>query len=180
MFFLFKLLRRILDKNKKVQEAACSAFATLEEEAGTLLVPHLEIIVKSLVLAFRKYQSKNLLILYDAIGTLAEAVGNEMNRPEYVQLLMEPLITKWSTLSDDDKSTFPLLECLSSVATAMSTGFMPYVEPVFTRCINLIDRSIQAQMVSNKYDHSARGGGVDINTGRETQCVPFQAFQQWR
>jgi hypothetical protein len=29
-----ELLGRVLDKNKKVQEAACSAFATLEEEAS--------------------------------------------------------------------------------------------------------------------------------------------------
>lgn len=143
-----QLLRRILDSNKKVQEAGCSAFATLEEEAGTLLTPHLEIIVKSLVLAFRKYQSKNLLILYDAIGTLAESVGNELNRPEYVQLLMEPLITKWNTLAENDKSLFPLLECLSSVATAMGMGFMPYVQPVFKRCMELIDKSIQEQHVS--------------------------------
>lgn len=31
----------MLDPNKRVQEAACSAFATLEEEACTELVPYL-------------------------------------------------------------------------------------------------------------------------------------------
>ena len=31
-----ELLKRILDPNKRVQEAACSAFATLEEEACTV------------------------------------------------------------------------------------------------------------------------------------------------
>ena len=31
-----ELLKRILDTNKRVQEAACSAFATLEEEACTV------------------------------------------------------------------------------------------------------------------------------------------------
>ena len=30
---------------------------------------------------FRKYQAKNLLILYDAIGTLADSVGTHLNRP---------------------------------------------------------------------------------------------------
>lgn len=30
------LLRRILDTNKRVQEAACSAFATLEEVIGVM------------------------------------------------------------------------------------------------------------------------------------------------
>ena len=36
-----ELLKRVLDHNKKVQEAACSAFATLEEDAETILVPYL-------------------------------------------------------------------------------------------------------------------------------------------
>ena len=45
-----------------------SAFATLEEEACTELVPYLHFILQTLVYAFNKYQHKNLLILYDAIG----------------------------------------------------------------------------------------------------------------
>jgi len=45
-----------------------SSFATLEEEACTELVPYLDFILQTLVYAFNKYQHKNLLILYDAIG----------------------------------------------------------------------------------------------------------------
>ena len=51
-----QLLKRILDTNKRVQEAACSAFATLEEEACTELVPYLAFILETLVFAFGKYQ----------------------------------------------------------------------------------------------------------------------------
>jgi len=51
-----ELLKRILDTNKRVQEAACSAFATLEEEACTELVPYLGFILETLVFAFSKYQ----------------------------------------------------------------------------------------------------------------------------
>ncbi|KAJ7821507.1 armadillo-type protein, partial [Mycena olivaceomarginata] len=36
------LLRMVLDNNKRVQEAGCSAFATLEEDAGLELAPYLE------------------------------------------------------------------------------------------------------------------------------------------
>ena len=78
--FLFQLLKRILDSNKRVQEAACSAFATLEEEACLELVPFLRQILEVLVFAFNKYQAKNLLILYDAIGTLADSVGSYLNQ----------------------------------------------------------------------------------------------------
>ena len=44
---------------------------------------------------------------------------------------MPPLYAKWSDLKDDDRDLFPLLECLSSVATALGLGFQPYAQPVF-------------------------------------------------
>ncbi|XP_055382559.1 transportin-1 [Condylostylus longicornis] len=141
-----ELLKRILDSNKRVQEAACSAFATLEEEACTELVPYLEYILKTLVYAFSKYQHKNLLILYDAVGTLADSVGHHLNTPAYINILMPPLIEKWNLLKDDDKDLFPLLECLSSIATALQSGFLPYCEPVYRRCISLIEQTINQDM----------------------------------
>merc|ERR1719242_309616 len=137
-----ELLKRILDSNKRVQEAACSAFATLEEEACTELVPYLGFILETLVFAFHKYQHKNLLILYDAIGTLADSVGHHLNKSEYINLLMPPLIQKWNVLKDDDKDLFPLLECLSSVATALQEGFLPYCEPVYKRCVSLVEQTL--------------------------------------
>uniref|UniRef100_A0A914ZWH3 Transportin-1 n=2 Tax=Parascaris univalens TaxID=6257 RepID=A0A914ZWH3_PARUN len=153
---LKELLARILDANKRVQEAACSAFATLEEEANMELVPYLSEILATLVEAFNRYQAKNLLILYDAVGTLADSVGSNLNQPQYVQTLMGPLMAKWSSLSDDDKELFPLLECLSSVATALHVAFLPFCEPVFHRCTALIARCLrQVQMAMerpNEYD----------------------------
>ena len=58
-------------------------------------------------------------------------------------MLMPPLIEKWNALTDDDKGLFPLLECLSSVATALQAGFVPYAQPVFARCNSLVERTLQ-------------------------------------
>uniref|UniRef100_A0A2P2MHP7 Transportin-1 n=2 Tax=Rhizophora mucronata TaxID=61149 RepID=A0A2P2MHP7_RHIMU len=143
---LMGLLRRILDTNKRVQEAACSAFATLEEEAAEELAPRLEIILQHLMCAFGKYQRRNLRIVYDAIGTLADAVGAELNQPTYLNILMPPLIAKWQQLSDSDKDLFPLLECFTSIAQALGTGFSQFAEPVFQRCINIIQSQQQAKV----------------------------------
>lgn len=63
-FLCLQLLKCVLDSNKRVQEAACSAFATLEEEACTELVPYLADILKTLVFAFRKYQVNIRCLLY--------------------------------------------------------------------------------------------------------------------
>ncbi|KAJ7001521.1 transportin-1-like isoform X2 [Populus alba x Populus x berolinensis] len=135
---LMGLLRRILDTNKRVQEAACSALATLEEEAAEELAPRLEIILQHLVCAFGKYQRRNLRIVYDAIGTLADAVGAELNQPAYLEILMPPLIAKWQQLSNSDKDLFPLLECFTSLAKALGAGFIQFAEPVFQRCTAII------------------------------------------
>ncbi|CAI2335473.1 unnamed protein product [Caenorhabditis sp. 36 PRJEB53466] len=140
---LANLLRCALDGNKKVQEAACSAFATLEEEAGEQLVPYLGEILEQLVKAFECYQAKNLLILYDAIGTLANSVGDALSHPHYVQMLMPPLMQKWERLNDEDKELFPLLECISAIVSAMGQSFLPYIQPVFMRCCLLIEKCVQ-------------------------------------
>ncbi|KAF8637781.1 hypothetical protein AX17_002572 [Amanita inopinata Kibby_2008] len=136
------LLRMVLDNNKRVQEAGCSAFATLEEDAGPELAPFLEPVLRNLVFAFEKYQHKNMLILYDAVGTLADAVGRALQNPLYVDILMPPLTTKWSKLRDDDEDLIPLLECLASVTIAIGPAFLPYAGPVFERCNSLIHKSL--------------------------------------
>ncbi|KAK9676388.1 hypothetical protein RND81_11G073800 [Saponaria officinalis] len=142
---LMGILGRVLDTNKRVQEAACSAFATLEEEAGEELAPRLETILQHLMSAFGKYQKKNLRILYDAIGTLADAVGGELNQPRYLEILMPPLISKWQLLSNFDKDIFPLLECFTSIAQALGPGFSQFAEPVFQRCILIIQTQQMAK-----------------------------------
>lgn len=127
------LLRMVLDHNKRVQEAGCSAFATLEEEAGTEMAPFLEPVLRNLTYAFSKYQQKNLLILYDAIGTLADSVGDALGQPGYLEILMPPLIDRWQRLGDNDPDLVPLLE----VGQSAFRGFSPAdVSLVLVLCIN--------------------------------------------
>lgn len=123
----------VLDNNKRVQEAGCSAFATLEEDAGPELAPYLEPVLRNLVFAFDKYQHKNMLILYDAVGTLADAVGRALQNSTYVEILMPPLTKRWSKLKDDDEDLIPLLEV--SVANSQ---FRPRlnISPVSRICDN--------------------------------------------
>lgn len=142
------LLQCVLDKSKRVQEAACSAFATVEEEACDALVPFLDNILSVLTTAFTRYQNKNLLILYDAIGTLADSVESQLNQPKYIEALMPPLIAKWNELDDKDPGLLPLLECLSCVATALGSGFLSFVPPVYERCLRLIKDTLTAQNVN--------------------------------
>lgn len=144
---LTNLLCRVLDDNKRVQEAACSAFATLVEGAGdTKVVPHLDQIIHTLVQAFDKYQHKNLLNLYDAVGTLAEIAKHNLNQPKYIDMILPPIIKRWNALGDQDPDLFPLLECLSSIAVALCEGFLPHSEAVYRRCLSLVEQNLQQAM----------------------------------
>ncbi|KAJ3210700.1 hypothetical protein HDU67_005075 [Dinochytrium kinnereticum] len=138
------ILALVIDKNKRVQQAGCSALATLEEEACEYLVPYLGVILPHMSHAFTIYQKKNLLILYDAVGTLADAVGLELNKPEHIPVLMQPLINKWQTTYDDNRDIFPLFECLSSVAIALGNGFAPFAKNVWDRCVGIIGQTLHA------------------------------------
>ncbi|KAI0039593.1 ARM repeat-containing protein, partial [Auriscalpium vulgare] len=135
------LLRMVLDNNKRVQEAGCSAFATLEEDAGAELAPYIEPVLRSLVLAFHKYQAKNMQNLYDAVGMLANAVRGGLQEPKYVDTLL-PLLLGKMKVKDHDKHLIPLLECLASVTTAVGKAMCPYSEPVFDRCVNIARASM--------------------------------------
>ncbi|KAF9041135.1 armadillo-type protein [Rhodocollybia butyracea] len=132
------LLCMILDNNEQVQEAGCSAFATLVEHAGMELAPYLELVLHKLVSAFEMYQHKDMLILFDAVGTLADAVGRELSDSTYVEILMPPLTNCWAELKDEDIGLIPLLECFASVTIAMGQAFLPYAPPVFERCCSII------------------------------------------
>lgn len=38
-------------------------------------------------------------------------------------------------------------QCLSSVATALQSGFLPYCEPVYQRCVTLVQKTLAQAMV---------------------------------
>ncbi|KAF1998354.1 ARM repeat-containing protein [Amniculicola lignicola CBS 123094] len=137
------ILRRMLDNNKRVQEAAASAFANLEEKANTQLKTYCDVIVRQFVQCFAKYKDRNMFILYDCVQTLAEHVGPALAREDLVSILMPALIQRWNKVSDQSREMFPLLECLSYVATALGPLFSRFAPGIFARCVNIIHRNLE-------------------------------------
>jgi transportin-1 len=142
------ILKRMLDNNKRVQEAAASAFANLEEKAKTQLSEYCVPIVQQFVACFAKYKDRNMFILYDCVQTLAEHVGPALAQEELVNMLMPALITRWSKVSDQSREMFPLLECLSYVATALGNHFSRFAPGIFARCISIIHRNLEESIMA--------------------------------
>ncbi|OCT44319.1 Importin subunit beta-2 [Cladophialophora carrionii] len=140
------LLQRMLDNNKKVQEAGASSFASLEEKSGDKLKPYVEPILRQFTECFRRYKDKNMYILYDCLQTLADNVGPEIAKPPLVDLLMPVLIERWNKIQDDSREMFPLLGCLGYIAMAYGDTFAQFTPPIFDRCIKLIYANLQQHM----------------------------------
>ncbi|KAL3425962.1 importin beta-2 [Phlyctema vagabunda] len=142
------ILLKMLDSNKRVQEAGASAFAHLEEKAGSTITPYCEPIIRQFVRCFEKYKDRNMFILYDCVQTLSEHVGRGLAQPELINLLMPALITRWHKVSDQSRELFPLLECLAYVASALNETFAPFAPPIFTRCVKIIHQNLEEYMAA--------------------------------
>ena len=142
------ILKRMLDRNKSVQEAAASAFSNLEDTAKKELTPYCKPIIQQFVRCFDIYKDRNMFILYDCVQTLAEHVGPALANQELIDLLMPALVQRWTKLSDQSRELFPLLECLSYVATALGDAFSPFAFPIFTRCIKVVHQNLEAYILA--------------------------------
>ncbi|KAF7276137.1 hypothetical protein GWI33_010894 [Rhynchophorus ferrugineus] len=151
------LLKHFVDDNKRVQRAAISAFCIFQEEAQTKLVPYISIIIEGFLRGFERLQCRSLYLLYDAIGALAQSVGNRLSEQQYVSKLLPPLMHKF-TESDSyyDDHFIAVLECLANVIPALEGSFLPYAEIVFCHCLQLINDTlvscINYQENPNEYD----------------------------
>ncbi|CAI7671587.1 hypothetical protein N7533_005980 [Penicillium manginii] len=142
------ILHRMLDNNKKVQEAAASAFASLEEKSDDGLIPYCEPILRQFVQCFGKYKDRNMYILYDCVQTLAECVMSELAQPQLVEILMPALIERYNQITDQSRELFPLLECLGYVANAYGDAFSPFAAPLFQRCSKIIYQNLEESIAS--------------------------------
>lgn len=50
------------------------------------------------------------------------------------------------------KLSLCFFQCLSSVATALQSGFLPYCEPVYQRCVTLVQKTLAQAMVRTQTD----------------------------
>ncbi|CCE61506.1 hypothetical protein TPHA_0A04320 [Tetrapisispora phaffii CBS 4417] len=150
--FLLPVLEAILitlvDKKKDVQESAISSVAVFIENCDAEIIETLlyNELLQSFGKCFAVYKKKNLLILYDAVGRFAEKVELDDSA---MQIILPNLISKWTALPDNDKELWPLLECLSCVATSLGDKFMPMAPEVYGRAYkilcNCVDLEIKSQ-----------------------------------
>ncbi|CCK72492.1 Kap104p KNAG_0K01270 [Huiozyma naganishii CBS 8797] len=143
------IVTTLLDKRKDVQEAAISSVAVFVENCDSELI---ETLLYSELLAsfdkcFQFYKKRNLIILYDAVGRFAEKVELD---DVAMQMILPHLINKWSTLQDNDKELWPLLECLSCVVSSLGERFMPMAPNVYDRAHRILCNCVELEAKSQQ------------------------------
>ncbi|GIX64423.1 HEAT repeat-containing protein [Babesia caballi] len=132
------VLARVLDRNKRVQEAACSALASFIEEAGNSLLPHLELIAETLVKAFGFYQARNLMILYEAVGTVAEVFGEELPQSPFGAFIMQPVMQRLATTDVHTPQFLALMDCVTSLVQCWESMYAAYAEVTIRRAMTAV------------------------------------------
>ncbi|CDO63461.1 transportin [Plasmodium reichenowi] len=135
---LLNLLKRILDSNKRVQEAACSSFANLEEDALELLNNYLHEIVHTIQQAFQIYQAKNYFILFDVVGTLIDSVNIVKENNELAHEIVYAILSKWVNIRISSPYIIALMECMSCITSAYGKEFLKYAKDVIRTCIKFL------------------------------------------
>ncbi|GFE54676.1 HEAT repeat-containing protein [Babesia ovis] len=135
---LMAVLQRVLDRNKRVQEAACSALASFIEDGGSQLVPYLQSMVETVVQALSCYQARNLMFCYDTIGTMGQVFGEALPQLPCGQYLMQSVIHRLGTTETHMPQFLALMDCVSYLVQCWQMMYLPYAEITLSRAMNAV------------------------------------------
>lgn len=130
------ILRGMLDRNKRVQESACSSFTSFEECGTTLLLPYAGQILHVILSCIELYQSRNFMILYDVIGTLYQSVGESLTQQTEHNQLIDVLLGRLEIVGLGDTQYIALIECLSNIISVLGSKLPPvFVQKITKHCV---------------------------------------------
>jgi transportin-1 len=154
------LMGRILDVNRKVQVAICSAFGVLVEVSGDLLTPYLEPVYRTFVQALNLYHTRSLITLFDVMGSMADYLGPIIGEGQLPAIIVPPLQQFWHQAARNnplDRTIMPLVECLASTALVMGSNYQPWALQTFDGAMSMIERCLMhlSTMDENYFDEEA-------------------------
>jgi len=140
--YLQSVMRCVMEPDHLVQVAACTAFCVLVCRNPLELFEYLDEVLKIFSQAFEHYTGKALLNLLDAIASIADVLGEDLNQENYVSSILPPLIKLWNKTQDNDKLIWTLSETLTSLTLALGSVMDRYANPLISRCCRLINLSV--------------------------------------
>lgn len=153
---LGEILKRIMDTEPMVQEAACSTFSNFITVKKEKLEPYIHDIFqvyifyeKVITSIFDKYKGNSMLNLYDIISYMTEEFSDYFKNKEIAEPLLKCAINKWNNTNNQDfNNLIPSLEILCSLLKVSGNLISPYCEEFFQRSLKIIEEIISNFQVS--------------------------------
>jgi transportin-1 len=143
--YLCEILKRFLDKETIVQEAACTAFTSMMQTKKERLEPYLFDIFKIITSVFDTYTGTSLLTLYEIISHLSEYFEDHFTNPNLINDLVNCVVKKWYNIvnSDDMKNISPVFDMLCSIIKVSSHLMIEFTNDFLANSIRLIEINIK-------------------------------------
>jgi transportin-1 len=115
--YLCETLKKFLDKEVIVQEAACTAFSTMVLTKKEKLEPYLFDIFKIVANVFNQYTGTSLLTLYDLVSLLTEYYPEHFKNVALIEEVVNCVVRRWFELikTEDFKLVSPIFEMVGSI-----------------------------------------------------------------
>jgi transportin-1 len=148
---LSEILKKFLDTEVIVQEAACTAFSSMVAVKKEKMEEYLADIFKIITNAFDKYSSSSMLTLYDIIQLMTEQFEEHFKVPELVDDLIVRIVKAWYTMvkNQDFKNISPLFDVVCSIIRSSGEMLKPYFEYFLNGALVIIEHNIKLYKQNN-------------------------------
>jgi len=147
------LSRRLHDRSKIVLEWTFQTLAIIAENALEAMRDYVDDLLPVYMELYLHLQGRPLAKLHDAIGALSEAIGEALNQPHLLEMLMPPLLARWDAYEDTDEKSFPLFDAITRIALGLGASFAPFAAHVWDRCVRLIQTYLMEMAMSKEQPH---------------------------
>jgi transportin-1 len=153
--YLCETLKKFLDKEVIVQEAACTAFSTMVMTKKEKLEPYLFDIFKIVANVFNQYNGTSLLTLYDIISLLTEYFPEHFKNVTLIEEVVNCVVKRWFDLikTEDFKLVSPIFEMVGSIIKVSSEYTKQFFDFFLNGSLIIIENNY-LQYVNNNKDTS--------------------------
>ena len=142
--FLTEILKKLLDKESIVREAAGTTFQEIIFCKKTLVEPYLFDVLKVITSVFDKYTGSNLLSIYDTLLVIMDYYGDIFLNQSFVEEIVKCLVQKWYDLvKSNDVLTLPsFFEVVISLIRVSGNFLINYCDYFLTGCLKIIEINV--------------------------------------
>jgi transportin-1 len=144
------LMRRLRDRSKQVLKYALQSLAYIADHGAEQMRDYVDDLLPIYMELFANVQGALSFKVLDAIGALSESVGEALNQPHLLEMLMPPVITRWEATDDSDERILYVFDCITRIAIALGPNFSPYVHLFWDRATGIMQSHLLAAAMAKE------------------------------